>query len=210
MKRTFSLAMVLVLAFSAVAMAQAPAAQPAQAPTPNPHEGMPGMPGMGMGMGMQGMGMHMGAGMPGMNMQGPQQILTEWWRNPGIANELHLTDAQKHQLEQISLTMKLSAIDGVAGAAKAYVQLRANLDADQVDDSAYNKQMADFSAAASQLIKNFGQSVLAVRKVLSAEQWNKLREIQHHHDMMGRMGGHMMPGMPEHRTEPRRPAPPQQ
>ena len=54
------------------------------------------------------------------------------------------------------------------------------------------------------------EKALAMRKVLSAEQWNKLREIQRHHAMMGRMGGHMMPGMGEHRMEPRRPAPPQQ
>ncbi len=107
-------------------------------------------------------------------MQAPPVLAGEWWKYPDVAAELRLSDSQKKQLDQISLNTKLALIDAGANGLKSFVRVQALLDAEPVDEPAYNQQVEQISAAAAALVKDVGQMALAVRKVLTADQWRKL------------------------------------
>lgn len=138
--------------------------------------------------------------MPGVNLQPPRALADNWWRDPDVINELRLTDPQRKQLEQVSVTMKLSLISSAATAASAVVKGESALNADQLDETTYNQQVTAAADAASKLVKDLAGTMLAMRKVLSPEQWRKL-------DSMRRTAQQRRP-MP--REGERRPAPPQQ
>lgn len=139
--------------------------------------------------------------MPGFNFEPPKALSSDWWRDPEVVNELRISDAQRKQLEQTSLNMKLSLINAAATGASALVRGESALNGDQLDESAYNQQVAAAADAASKLIKDMGGTMLAMRKILTAEQWRKL-------DTMRRTQTARRQAMP--RENERRPAPPQQ
>jgi Spy/CpxP family protein refolding chaperone len=146
------------------------------------------------------MGMDMGR-----FMHPPMELLAQWWKNPEVANELRLTEAQVKQLEQANLNTRLSLIDTGADALKAFTRAGALLDADQFDEAAYNQQLTALSTDAANMVKNFGQMALTIRRVLTPEQWGKLEALRHEHRPM--MPPHPM--RPEPPTPaPRTPAPP--
>ena len=189
-----------VILFSLIVFAQQPAPAPPMQHAPGamgmPHpEPAPGpMP----FMGMPDMGHFMP---PGMN-------LDQFWKNPEMVNELHLTDAQIKQLEQASLQQHLALIDNFADGMKAYVRLRALLDAGQFDQAAAGQQVDALAAAASRLVKDFGQSVIATRQILTADQWQKLHQMRARRQMphpMHMMGPQTRPAQPARPEAERRP-----
>ena len=116
--------------------------------------------------------------MPGFNVQPPRALTDNWWRDPEVMNELHLTDAQRKQLEQTSVNMKLSVIGALATGASAFVKGESALNADQVDEAVYNQQVTAAADAASNLVKDAAGTMLAMRKILSGEQWRKLESMR--------------------------------
>ena len=138
--------------------------------------------------------------MPGFNMHPPRALSGDWWRDPEVVNELRLTDAQRKQLEQVSMNMKLSLIGAAANAASAFVKGESALNGDQLDEATYNQQVTAAADAASKLVRDLGGTMLAMRKILTAEQWRKL-------DSMRRNEREMRRPMP--RDGERRPAPQQ-
>lgn len=116
--------------------------------------------------------------MPGFNVQPPRALTDNWWRDPEVMNELHLTDAQRKQLEQTSVNMKLSVIGALATGASAFVKGESALNADQVDEAVYNQQVTAAADAASKLVKDAAGTMLAMRKILSGEQWRKLESMR--------------------------------
>lgn len=138
--------------------------------------------------------------MPGMNLHPPRALADNWWRDTEVINELRLSDAQRKQLEQVSMNMKLSLISSAAAAASALVKGESALNGDQLDEATYNQQVNTAADAASKLLKDLGGTMLAMRKILTPEQWRKL-------ESMRRTERERRP-MP--RDGERRPAPPQQ
>jgi Spy/CpxP family protein refolding chaperone len=126
----------------------------------------------------------------------PAALMSDWWTDPEIANDLRLTQPQKQQLEQVSTNLKLALIDAGATGLKAYVRLQSLLDADPFDRAAYNQELDAAAGAASKLIKDFGQMALTVRSTLTADQWHKLEAMR----AAGRIRGH-------HRMEGMHPGP---
>jgi Spy/CpxP family protein refolding chaperone len=187
---------ILVLMLAAVALAQTPAPMPAPAPGAPQHRMGPPPGGMGMGMGM---GMDMG------NLMRPHmQLLAQWWKNPEVASELRLTEAQIKQLDQANMNTRLALIDAAADALKAHTRAQALLDADQLDEAAYNQQVTAISTDAANLVKTFGQMGLTIRRVLTPEQWKKLEAVRHARRAMAPA----RPMRPERPGQPERPSPP--
>jgi len=139
--------------------------------------------------------------MPGFNMQPPRALTDNWWRDPEVINELRLTDAQRKQLEQTSVNMKLSLIGALATGASALIKGESALNADQLDEAVYTQQVTAAADAASKLVKDAAGTMLAMRKILSGEQWRKL-------ETMRRRAPEARRAMP--RDGERRPAPPQE
>jgi Spy/CpxP family protein refolding chaperone len=133
----------------------------------------------------------------------PAALMSDWWNDPEIANDLRLTEAQKKQLEQVNTNLKLTLIDAGASGLKSYVRLQSLLDADQFDKTAYNQELDTASAAASRLIKDFGQMALTVRSTLTADQWHKLESLK----AAGRMRPHVRMEMHDGMHDGMHPAP---
>jgi Spy/CpxP family protein refolding chaperone len=108
----------------------------------------------------------------------PAGLFDHFWNDPAFAAELHLTDMQRKQLQDAALTQHLSLIDGGADALRALARLSALLEADQLDDAAYKQQLNNLAVATGKLVQNVGEMVVSPRRVLTAEQWRKLQNLQ--------------------------------
>jgi Spy/CpxP family protein refolding chaperone len=105
-------------------------------------------------------------------------LFEQFWNDPACTAELHLTDAQRKQLQDAALTQRLSLIDGGAEALKALVRVSAILEADQLDEAAYKQQMNNLAAATGKLVLDVGEMTVSPRRVLTVEQWRKLQSLQ--------------------------------
>lgn len=168
---------ILVFVLASLAVAQTPA----PAPAPGVPQHRMGPPEHRMGPAPGGMGMPMDMGNL---MRPPMELLSQWWKNPELAAELRLTDAQIKQLDDANMKTKLALIDTAADGLKALTRAQALLDADQFDEAAFNQQVTALSSNAANLVKNFGQMAVTIRGVLSAEQWKKLEALHHAHRPM--------------------------
>ena len=108
----------------------------------------------------------------------PAGLFDQFWNDPAIAAELHLTEAQRRQLQAAALAQQLSLIDGGADGLKALARLSALLDADQLDDAAYKQQINNLAAVAGKLVQDVGDMAAAPRRILTLEQWRKLQSLQ--------------------------------
>jgi Spy/CpxP family protein refolding chaperone len=106
----------------------------------------------------------------------PSGLLDEFWKDPAFAAEIHLTDAQRKQLDEAALLHRLALVDGGAESFKAVIKLSAILDAEPFDDAAYQKQLDELTASSGKLIQTFGAMVSTPRRVLNSEQWAKLEK----------------------------------
>ena len=105
-------------------------------------------------------------------------LFEQFWNDPACTAELHLTDAQRKQLQDAALTQRLALIDGSADGLKAFTRLAALMEADQLDDAAYQQQLNNLAAAAGKLVRDLGEMTVSPRRVLTLEQWRKLQTWQ--------------------------------
>lgn len=108
----------------------------------------------------------------------PDGFFDEFWKDPAIADQLHLSDEQRKQLQDAALTQRLALIDSGAEAFKAFLKLSAALDAEPYDDAAYNRQLSELAAATGKAVQNVGEMAAAPRRILTTEQWAKLQSIK--------------------------------
>ena len=144
-----------------------------------------------------------------------------WWNNPQIAQQLNLTDQQKKQMDDIFLQHRLKLIDLNAALEKQETLFRPMIEADQPDEAKILAQIDAIAQARADLEKANARMLFDIRKVLTADQWQKLKTLREEH-RPGRMmhDGHRGPGGPDgqnmwrkHRQGPppdgAAPAPPQ-
>ena len=141
---------------------------------------------MGMGPGGPGPGMGMGHGRFG-----------AWWKNSDVVKELQLTDAQAKQIEQTFLDYRLKLIDLRADVERQETKLQPLLEADQPNEQQVSSQVDAVVAARGKLEKTNTMMMLAIRRVLSVDQWKKLQTIHRRHE------GHMREGGGEGRGDDR-------
>jgi protein CpxP len=151
-----------------------------------------------MGMGPGGPGPH------GMDMGLHHGRFGTWWKNSEVVKELQLTDAQVKQIEQTFLDYRLKLIDLRADLERQETKLQPLLETDQPNEQQVGSQVDAVVAARGRLEKTNTMMMLAIRRVLSVEQWKKLQSIHHRH-----AEGHMRDGMgpgghDEHFRGPRR------
>ncbi|MGC2322386.1 MAG: periplasmic heavy metal sensor, partial [Terriglobales bacterium] len=145
------------------------------------------------GPGPMGMG-PMGPGPHGMGM-GPQHgPFGAWWKNSEVVKELQLTDAQVKQIGQTFLDYRLKLIDLRADVERQETKLQPLLEADQPNEQQVSSQVDAVVAARGRLEKNRTMMMLAIRRVLSVDQWKKLQAIEHRHGETNVFYRHMGPG----------------
>jgi len=159
MKRSLLFAVLFLVAVAAFAQNSAPLAQ--SRPTmPQPPAGI-GLP-------------------PGLNLPGglAEGFMDTWWRDPATASRLHLNEDQKRQLETATLNQRLALIDAGADAMKSITRLGVTLDAEHLDEAAYNQQIGALSTAAAHIVQTLGEMAVTPRKVLTYDQWTQLVAIR--------------------------------
>jgi len=150
-----------------------------------PEAGPMGPP-MGGPMHMQGggMGMRMGHGGPGM---GGPEMMGKWWKNSVLVKKLGLSDAQVQQIEKTFQDHRDQLIDLRAALEKQEVALEPMVEADRPDEAQVTSQIDKVAQARANLEKAHAQMLLAIRRVLTVEQWKTLQSE-------GPMGGMHMRG----------------
>jgi len=130
------------------------------------------------GPGPMGMG-PMGPGPHGMGMGPHHGPFGTWWKNSEVVKELQLTDDQVKQIEKTFLDYRLKLIDLRADLERQETKLEPLLEADQPNEQQVSSQVDAVVAARGKLEKTRTMMMLAIRRVLSVEQWKKLQTIEH-------------------------------
>ncbi|HPQ69352.1 MAG TPA: periplasmic heavy metal sensor [bacterium] len=126
--------------------------------------------GMGPGMGPCGQGMGMGPGM-GLGF-GP------FWLDDSAVKDLGLSDAQIDKLDALHQAKQQDQIDLDAAMRKAHLAFQNTMRADAVSEAAAKKAADQVVAAQSKLMYAQIEYQLAVRNILTAEQFDKLQDLR--------------------------------
>jgi Spy/CpxP family protein refolding chaperone len=132
-----------------------------------------------------------------------------WWKDSEIVRKLGLSEAQVGRIEQTFLEYRLRLVDLRADLEKQELSLQPLLDADRPDEAKVAAQIDLITTARGKLEKENALMLLAIRRVLSTDQWKQLQGLQQERaagSRVGPMPGPVPPGPGG--TPPHRPAPP--
>lgn len=101
-----------------------------------------------------------------------------WWKNSEVAKKLELSEAQVGRIEQNFLEHRLRLVDLRADLEKQELRLQPLIDVDRPDEAQVAAQIDLITAARGKLEKENAMMMLAIRRVLSVEQWKKLQALQ--------------------------------
>ncbi|MGZ4818467.1 MAG: periplasmic heavy metal sensor [Terriglobales bacterium] len=141
------------------------------------------MRGQGMVPSGLGMGQGMGSG-PGMG-RGP---MGKWWTNSALVQKPGLNDTQTQKIEKIFQDHRTQLIDLRANVEKAEVALQPLVEADHPNEVQVTAQIDKIAQAWANLEKSNAQMLLAIRQVLTVDQWKQLRSQPGIGRMTGRRG----------------------
>jgi TonB family protein len=104
--------------------------------------------------------------------------LGKWWKNSEIVKKLKLSETQIDQIEQSFLSYRPALANLTAELKNREEVLRTLMQADRLDESRISSQTELIAASRAELEKTNAAMMLAIRKDLTREQWEKLQEIQ--------------------------------
>ncbi|MGB9103681.1 MAG: periplasmic heavy metal sensor [Terriglobales bacterium] len=170
MKHKFVVLMVVVTVLAGVAVAQMGTGPCAGAGPPAGARMGAHMRGQGMGPGGPGMGAGMGPG-PGMG-RGP---MGKWWTNSALVQKLGLNDTQVQKIEKIFQDHRMQLIDLRATVAKQEATMEPLVEAEHPNEAQVTAQIDKIAQARANLEKSNAQMLLAIRQVLTVDQWKQLQ-----------------------------------
>jgi Spy/CpxP family protein refolding chaperone len=101
-----------------------------------------------------------------------------WWAEPQVVERLNLSDEQQETIRDLVYDHARRMIDLKADVERAGLDLAESVKRDDFDPAAVRKAHAAFQSARSKLENERFEMLLAVRGVLSAEQWASIQEMQ--------------------------------
>ncbi len=124
-----------------------------------------------------------GPGGPGFGGPAPMEHMFHdghpgrWWNDPELAQQIGLTDQQKHQMDDIFLQHRLKLIDLNANLEKQELLLHPMIEADQPDETKILAQIDAVAQARAELEKANAHMLFDLRKTLTPDQWQKLKTL---------------------------------
>ena len=112
-----------------------------------------------------------------------------WWDNPQVAKDLNLAADQKQKMDDVFQQSRLKLIDLHASLQKEEAILDPLISADAPDESRILAQIDRVAQARAELEKSNARMLLAVRQVLTADQWTKLKAARAQRMPRGPHGG---------------------
>lgn len=101
-----------------------------------------------------------------------------WWAEPQVVERLNLSDEQQETIRDLVYDHARRMIDLKADVERAGLDLAESVKRDDFDPAAVRTAHAAFQSARSKLENERFEMLLAVRGVLSAEQWASIQEMQ--------------------------------
>jgi len=108
-----------------------------------------------------------------MGFRGPGK----WWKDSELMRKIGVSDEQVQKIEKIFQEHRLQLIDLHAALEKQEAILEPLVEADQPDEAQMIAQIDKVAQARANLEKSNAQMLLAIRRVLTVEQWKKLRDL---------------------------------
>jgi protein CpxP len=102
----------------------------------------------------------------------------EWWKDPELLQKLQVSDDQVRRIEKIVQDHQTQEVDLRAALEKQDATLRPLMETGQPDEPQVLAQIDKVAQARANLEKSHVQMLLAVRRVLTAEQLKKLRDLR--------------------------------
>jgi Spy/CpxP family protein refolding chaperone len=99
----------------------------------------------------------------------------KWWRRPEIVQSLNLSEEQQNKLENIFRTSSGDLIDLRGEVEKLNINLRGDLDQQQLDRAAIRKDAQRLSDARTRLFERELMMLVDMRSVLNDSQWDRMR-----------------------------------
>ena len=159
---------VFILSLGTLAFAQ----QPPQAPQPPRPPQVRGPMGHGLGPGPGG----------------------KWWDNPDMARRIGITSDQKKRMDDAFLQNRMKLVDLHASLEKDELTIEGLMQGPQLDDSKILPAIDKIAQDRAELEKADARFLLAIRHILTPEQWTALDQPAGGH--MTNMPGPGHPGMP--------------
>ncbi len=99
----------------------------------------------------------------------------KWWRLPYATEQLHLTDAEKNELDELFIQSQLSIIDLKSALEKEQFELDNLLDRPVLDEPSVMDQLGKMQEARAGLYAERFRVLLQVRKILGFERYQSLK-----------------------------------
>ena len=111
---------------------------------------------------------------PGMGLRGPGK----WWKDSALMQKIGVSDEQVQRIEKIFQDHRLQLIDLHAALERQEAILEPLIEGDQPDEARVIAQIDKVAQARANLEKSNAQMLLAIRQVLTVDQWKKLRDLR--------------------------------
>jgi Spy/CpxP family protein refolding chaperone len=114
--------------------------------------------------------------------RGPGMVLRvpgpgKWWKDSALMQRIGVSDEQVQRIEKIFQDHRLQLIDLHAALEKQEAILEPLVEADQPEEAQVIAQIDKVAQARANLEKSNAQMLLAIRRVLTLDQWKKLRDL---------------------------------
>jgi len=98
-----------------------------------------------------------------------------WWGNPELVQRLGITTDQQKKMDDILQQHRLRLVDLHAEVQKQELTLEPLVSADQPDEGKILAQIDRVAQARAELEKANARMLLDIRRLLTPEQWQKLK-----------------------------------
>lgn len=128
----------------------------------------------------------------------------KWWENERLVHELGLTAQQQEQIHDVVFEHAQRMIDLNAAVKRAELTLGDLAERQELDEPAVREAWQRLQKARMALENERFELLVAVRKILTTEQWKKLRQLREMHRR--KMGDRRPPGPQQGARRPPREA----
>lgn len=101
----------------------------------------------------------------------------KWWKDPDIAKELQLTSGEVKQLDKLFVKSRRQMIELKNRVEKEQFEYQNLMESKTLDEAAVNRQLQKLEQARSELNEERSRFVVAVRKILGSDRFQRLQQI---------------------------------
>ena len=101
----------------------------------------------------------------------------KWWKDPDIAKELQLTSGEVKQLDKLFVKSRRQMIELKNRVEKEQFEYQNLMESKTLDEAAVNRQLQKLEQARSELNEERSRFVVAVRKILGSDRFQRLQQL---------------------------------